>query len=499
MASASKILIVEDDEDTRLNLRDILELDGFEIGLAATGREACSKLASREFVIAVLDRSLPDTTADQILPALRAASPDTEFVVVTGFVDLDSTLVALRHGAADYILKPINPDALRSSIHRIIERREIARQLQREYAFSDRILKTAEAMVVVLDLDGSVVRFNPYFEKISGWTMEEAVGKDWFQLVVPIENRQRLRDRFLLIDHRDETRADTHHILTKQGPTRNVRWSISTLLDEYGRMDAVLAIGLDITDFVEAQTRALQAERLATIGQTMTALAHESRNALQRIQASTEILELELGQNSAVSSDIRSISKAVKDLHGILEEVRSFAAPVHLTLTPCCLAGIWRRAWHNLLSTRRVPDNMTAPVLREHGLEHDTFMRIDELRMEQVFRNLFENALAACDGQAKVEVELAPLLTPAGVLSGVAVTIADNGCGMNREQAERIFEPFYTTKQTGTGLGMAIVRRIVEAHHGQIRVVMDAAPGAKLLLHLPLDPFRGLEIGEGIQ
>ncbi len=137
-------------------------------------------------------------------------------------------------------------------------------------------------------------------------------------------------------------------------------------------MDRVLAIGLDITDFVEAQTRALQAERLATIGQTMTALAHESRNALQRIQASTEILELELGQNSAVSSDIRSISKAVKDLHGLLEEVRSFAAPVHLTLTPCCLAGIWRRAWHNLLSTRRVLDKATSASLKEHGLEFDT-------------------------------------------------------------------------------------------------------------------------------
>ena len=110
---------------------------------------------------------------------------------------------------------------------------------------------------------------------------------------------------------------------------------------------------------------------------------------------------------------------------------------------------------------------------------------IDPFRMEQVFRNVLENALAACRDPVEVTVSAA-----ADTLDGqpaLRVAVRDNGPGLNAEQRKRIFEPFYTTKTKGTGLGMAIAKRIVEAHGGRI-AVGPAARGAEILLLLPRGP-----------
>ena len=105
---------------------------------------------------------------------------------------------------------------------------------------------------------------------------------------------------------------------------------------------------MDITDLIDVQQRIVQSERLASIGQTMTALAHESRNALQRIQASAEVLQLEFENDPHVHGDLMTISRAVKDLRGLLEEVRDFAAPIQLEPQSVLLRDVWRRAWKNL-------------------------------------------------------------------------------------------------------------------------------------------------------
>src|SRR5207253_6562752 len=102
---------------------------------------------------------------------------------------------------------------------------------------------------------------------------------------------------------------------------------------------------------------------------------------------------------------------------------------------------------------------------------------------EQVFRNIFENALAATPGAAEVTVRCAP--TSLDGRPAVLVSVRDNGPGLGAEQRRRIFEPFYTTKTKGTGLGMAIAQRIVEAHGGRIGV--GPGPGAEILLTLPRD------------
>ncbi|TWU02459.1 ATP-binding protein [Stieleria varia] len=477
------ILVVEDDMDERMNMVDILELDGHRVMAVGTAEEACELARSQKVGVIILDRNLPDGTADEVLPRLKSLLPSSHVVVVTGYADLDSTIAAFRHGAADYILKPINPDALRHSLERIAQVARVEYELSQEQQFADQILSTAEAVVLVLDLQGKIIRFNPYYERIADWSLDELQGKDWFDACIPVRDHDRIREVFLLTADGLERSGIINPIITRSGQERQIRWSNTTLKDKLGVTIAVLAVGVDVTDFLEAQERASRSERLAAIGQTMAALAHESRNALQRIHAGLDLLQLELPGESEAQGDLDTVRRAATDLNSLLEEVRSYAAPIRLHLEPCDVRQLAMRAWRHLESAW----SQRQVELHIDETFEDVVCRADPTRIEQVYRNLFENALAACSDPVQISVCCERL--PHDLIQ---ISVTDNGPGLNDEQCEKIFEPFFTTKSTGTGLGMSIVHRIIDAHQGCISLAGSATnedhAGACFIIRLPLDP-----------
>lgn len=352
VASTLKVLAIEDDLDTRANLRDILELDGHYVESVATVAEAIARENWSQFSAIILDRCLPDGTADDLLPRLRLLAPEAAVIIVTGYADLDGTIAALREGAADYILKPINPDALRASLSRIAR------------------IKRAEQ-------------------------------------------------------------------------------------------------------------QAVQAERLAVIGQMMTVLAHESRNALQRSQACLEMLSLELQDKPDLLSMVGDIQRSQDRLHLLFEDIRGYAAPITLNRELADLGEVLDEAWGYALQQHR---ERTARM-RPGPQGFDLRCSVDRFRIEQVFRNIFENSLAACANPVEIDV-----LCCDTVINGfpvIQLRFHDNGPGFAPEHRKCVFRPFFTTKSDGTGLGMAISKRIIEAHGGQIELGTSTHPGAELVITLP--------------
>src|SRR5262249_35900585 len=146
------------------------------------------------------------------------------------------------------------------------------------------------------------------------------------------------------------------------------------------------------------------------------------------------------------------------------------------------LDSIWRQAWANLAVRRQ---GRKADLI-EHVDRVNLRCVVDPFRLEQVFRNMLENSLAACHDPVRITVSCEDTRlerTPV-----VRVVVRDNGPGLNAEQRARIFEPFFTTKTKGTGLGMAIAKRIVEAHGGQIAVGPEGPPGTAIHILLPREP-----------
>lgn len=227
----------------------------------------------------------------------------------------------------------------------------------------------------------------------------------------------------------------------------------------------------------EAMIRVQQAERLASIGQMVTGLAHESRNALQRSHACLEALMLYIDDRPEAMVQAERIQKALDRLHVLYEEVRNYAAPIKLDSEPTDLAQLLKSAWGNLEPRRAIAH-------REVSCEFDgqapCMANVDRHRLDQVFTNLFQNALDACGERGAIRCSIRQ---EDG--ESCSVVVEDSGSGISEPMRSKVFEPFFTTKAKGTGLGLAITQRIVDAHGGTIHVVPSDLGGAAFVLTIP--------------
>src|SRR5260370_11090611 len=238
------------------------------------------------------------------------------------------------------------------------------------------------------------------------------------------------------------------------------------------------ALRAEIVERKRAQEQALQAERLAAIGQMVAGLAHESRNSLQQIQAVVEMLARRIPSGPEADL-IAEIQKANDRLHHLLDAVRSYASPLKLPREVHDLPRLWQEAWAQLAPLR----NGRNVCFHEDTAGLDLRCPVDPFSIEQVFRNILENALVACGDGGAIEV-----LCSGAELNGlgaICLRFRDSGAGLTAEQKQRIFEPFFTTKTRCTGLGMATARRIVETHRGRIAVDACPIPGTPVEILLP--------------
>jgi PAS domain S-box-containing protein len=364
------------------------------------------------------------------------------------------------------------------------ERRQLSEVLHREKEFSARLLAHAQAAILVLDRQGRIARHNAYFETlVDGFGAGPIANRDWFEFLAPTD-RHRVQAALLAARTTDGEPVTAFSTLECPGRTRHLHWSGVPLNDTEGLPFAVLVIGHDVSDLHDAQQRALQAGRLAAIGQMATGLAHESRSALQRIGASAEMLEMELEGKPAALELVARIQQSQRHLHQLLDDVRNYAAPTVLDRSPFRISEAWREAWELLAEQRKG----RAAELCEHIAAHDLIVEADRYRLVQVFRNLLDNALGATPGSVRIEVACQPDRIENA--DAIRVCIWDSGPGLTTEQRRRFFEPFFTTKPTGTGLGTAIVQRLVEAHGGTVAIGQPPS-GTEVSIVLPRHPPSG--------
>jgi PAS domain S-box-containing protein len=472
------VLLIEDDPDARANLRDILELDEHNVEMAASAAEAMARDDWARFSAIILDRRLPDAIAEQLLPRLKSAAPDAAVIVVTGYADIQGAIAALRQGATDYILKPINADVLRASLTRVAERKRLALAKERSETVFRHLVEAADCLIVIVRPDHTILYFSPFAERLTGYAAAEVLGRNDLSLFLAETDRGAIAGEVARVLAGSPALGFENTIVCRNGSRRWIAWNIRHLPD-YADGPAILKVGQDITYLKQAQQRALQAERLAAIGQVVAGLAHESRNALQRSQACLEMLALTVRDRPEALDLLKRLQAAQDHLHVLYEDVRSYAAPIVLDRSPCDLATVWREAWTHLEPARRAKDAKLHEVIPRVDLGCSA----DAFRLGQVFRNILDNALAA--GRAPVIVEVRAEAAELEGQPAVRVIFSDNGPGLDPQQRKKVFDPFYTTKAKGTGLGMAIARRIVEAHGGQIALGDGNGPGAAFIVTLP--------------
>ena len=233
---------------------------------------------------------------------------------------------------------------------------------------------------------------------------------------------------------------------------------------------------------LEAQAEARRAERLAALGQLSAGLAHEIRNPLGVIKGSAEMLGRNLGDAPPVAVELAGyISSEVNRLNALIARFLDFARPSHLDLRPVDITAIADRALDSARS--QFPDSPVT-VEKRYAANLPSVLA-DEQFCEQALLNLVINAYQAMDGQpGRLEFSIATASNHAGQPC-VEITVADTGPGVPEELREQIFNPFFTSKKDGVGLGLAIVAKIVDDHRGTIRLESNSAGGARFRVFLP--------------
>jgi two-component system, NtrC family, sensor histidine kinase HydH len=240
----------------------------------------------------------------------------------------------------------------------------------------------------------------------------------------------------------------------------------------------------------QAQAEARRAERLAALGQLSAGLAHEIRNPLGVIKGSAEMLTQKLQASDEIARELAGyISTEVNRLGALVTEFLDFARPLHAQPQPADLPALLDHVLQIVADRFNLKPQKGKPVrVERHYASGLPLVPLDESLCEQAFLNLVQNAYEAMQeqdhgGTLRVDVQLATQ----NDREGVELRLADSGPGVPKELREEIFNPFVTTKKTGVGLGLSIVSKVVDGHHGSIRVENTSGGGAVFTLFFPLE------------
>jgi two-component system CheB/CheR fusion protein len=363
------------------------------------------------------------------------------------------------------VLTVVDVDTLKRSEQRITEAEARLRA----------IVDTASEGIITMDEREQLQSFNKAAQKIFGYDAGEVMSKNAALLIASGQDPE--HDSFLESAEKKATGAVRELVgRRKDGSTFLMELAVSEVL---GQQRLFTAMVRDITALRQAHDRALQAERLAALGQLSAGLAHESRNALQRSQACLEMLAREVvGQPQALDL-IARIQMAQDHLLKLYEEVRSYAAPLKIQRKRSHLGKLLKEVWDHLEAIRK---GRNAQLRADPG-NVDLRCHIDASQIHQVFRNILENALQA--GSDPVEIDAAWSEVELDGRLALRIALRNNGPILTAEERQRIFEAFYTTKTHGTGLGMTIAKRIVEGHGGRMEIGAGSDQGVEILITLP--------------
>lgn len=357
---------------------------------------------------------------------------------------------------------------------------------------SEILINNLHSGVMALDRDGAVTMFNPAMERLTGYRQHDVIGRQIGDIEASLFTRTNPFSDAMIQGR--VINWDELQIVTKGGNKKHVSVTVSPLADERGALSGAIGIFTDMSEI-----RALEHERyrltpLALIGEMSARLAHEIKNPLASMMSGLELLKrrLQYGEREA-----RYFDRLIAELQRLDTTVREMLA--YSRTTPPTLTAV-----DPVEPLERALDTLT-PQLEASLIQVQrdyqpgtTPTMMDPNQMEQVFLNLIINAIHAMPDGGTLAASLRTVSasdngdTISGEAPGTFIeySIRDTGVGIGPDILDKIFDPFFSTKTHGTGLGLASVQKIIEAHHGQISVESQPSRGTTFTIRLRQEPIQ---------
>lgn len=262
--------------------------------------------------------------------------------------------------------------------------------------------------------------------------------------------------------------------------------STSLLHDREGEIIGVTFVFTDLTEIKHLQEQVELRRRLTVLGEMSAGIAHEFRNFMGTIMGFAKLIAKRLDSNDPGQNMVQAITRELQAMDRLIEQLLSFGRHIELNLRPVDLEPFLHK---QILHALDQATDHPRPQLNLEISSGIPQVVLDEVLMRQAITNLLQNALEAMPqgGELRVRVELLKReISAQGTVREVLLEIADTGQGIPAEKLDKIFLPFFTTKQKGTGMGLALVHKIVLSHNGRIQVDSTEGRGSTFRIYLPL-------------
>ncbi|HEX7481289.1 MAG TPA: ATP-binding protein [Polyangiales bacterium] len=473
---AAEVLIVDDNAGLAENVAELFVLAGHRARAFTDPRAACAAASATAFDLAVVDVRLPNQSGVDLAAELKGLCPDAEIILMTANATVDTAIAAVSQGAFAYVQKPFDPAELMAlgnralkQVHLGRERLRLLDELARSETVYRGVVESVDAFIVSVDAQGTVQMWNRSVAEATGWLAADALRRSLASFLVSVPARHQL-SRAIERALAGEVVANLELSLrTRAGAQRIVRWRFSRFSFADRHEPMVLAVGADLTDRLELERRAAEAEAMASLGTLTAGLAHEIRNPLNAATLQLELLSRSADKlpdpklKERIDARVAIVKEELARLTNLLSDFLNLAKPKSLHLGPVDVGLLFKE----VLTLEEPAAKSAGVTLLQELDEGPHLVRGDHPTLKQVLVNLVLNAIEAQAGQPDACVKI----TCHGQGdSRIELRVEDQGPGIPVEVAQKLFTPFVTSKEAGTGLGLTIVKRIIDRHGGTVHI-----------------------------
>ncbi len=356
--------------------------------------------------------------------------------------------------------------------------------------------------VITTDAVDKIVSMNKVAEQLTGWKLAEAGGKPLGEVLRLMQEQTRERAQNLVTEIARSGKAvelsKYNVLLARDGTERGIMATAAPIQNKAGTIIGVVLVFRDVTEKRKTDEELLREKKLESVGLLAGGIAHDFNNILLGIMGNISLARLSSHSAEKLKERLASVEKAALRARELTQQLLTFAKGGEPIRVPVQLGEMIKEVCQSTLEGSNVKS--------EFGLPADSWpAEADEGQLRQVLTNLFVNAMQAMPRGGNVEVRLENVTLTHGFLPPLAagkyvkISIRDHGEGIRPEHLPRIFEPYFSTRKQGNGLGLATAYSVVRKHDGQIKVESSVGAGTTFHIYLPAADEKTSESEERVQ
>lgn len=473
-----KIAIIDDDEDDFFIIADYLKtIEGnkFTIDWCNNYREALQKIKARQYDIYLVDYRLGSHTGLELLQEINNDGFDDPVVLLTGKGNKDIDVSAMRSGATDYLIKSeLTTEKLERCIRYSLERSASLKEIKAREGKYRNLFEGSKDAVFITDTELVMKEVNHASSLLFGCEMNELINRNFYDFISEPVHREQLET---LLRRKDTIKDLETEIVNSVRETKACLLSVSSLESPDGE-PLLYCILHDITNIKKAELANLQAQKLAANERLMRVLAHEIRNPLNNISLSVDNFEMPYQDTEMQKNLIEIIKRNCLRINHIITELLDLTRPPELTFQQHTLQEIVDESL--AMNADRI--NLHKIMVRKNYPDFPLQVSANKSKLIIAFTNILINAIEAMQanlGELTVSMTALPDL--------YEVSIRDNGKGIPEEYVSKLFEPFFTLKKNGIGLGLATSYAIIQSHRAAMQVESKINEGTNFIISFNKD------------